>query len=527
MMKLSKRLTALLMALALMLTGAAALAEQAPVMPLTPQLVYDRGGAIETEVSLNVDAASVSGLVAMFGGGQQDEATSSIVDTVLSAVNKLKIKTVGNMANTFMTIGTDAGKLIDLQGVVNTELGDFAITTSLLPGIKLNLPQEMVKTMLSSQQQMSQQGAQMLALTATYGAAVTEYFTKNIAPAAQLVNEPVEVAGVGSFDNQVSFLLDNKTLAGMMNAVLDVFKQDSQTQQLLDDYLKTVATQQAALTNAEAAAATEGISMGSSDAPKDSKELIAQVDKAIANLNAEGDKKLANVAVLTSAASNATYVTMETLGSKGNAEAYITTLVTPTATGSDIKLELLAGVPSAQVSDGTATPDPAAEPAKVDWATLKAGVMDGSNYESTYVTADISHSADAASNVMNTGFDLSARMMGMVFGLNAKGSNSLAGEYASDAQIALSFMTPSPLVTINIKSAEAKEVPAAPVMDSLKAVTLSDKISDEDNQQLTEVLTKEGLPQLLENMKTALPEESALLIPMIQQSMSPAPTQAN
>ena len=57
-------------------------------------------------------------------------------------------------------------------------------------------------------------------------------------------------------------------------------------------------------------------------------------------------------------------------------------------------------------------------------------------------------------------------------------------------------------------------------------MTLAETMSEADQKTLTDVAMG-GLPALLERLKTALPEEGAVLAAMIQEAMQPAPATAN
>lgn len=533
MTNLTKRLAALLMAMVLSLAGLGALAEAAPMMPVTPQDVFARGGSIKTDLSLNLDAQALGSLMFLFTG-EADEASKSVTDTVLGAINKLKISTHATAKLSQLSIGTEKGELANLFAHVDTDKGELAVVTSLLPGLKLNPPENVLKALLDSQQQMTQQTVQMAALAMPYGEALTGYFTEQIVPKAEVMATPVEIASVGSFDNEVKFVVDNQMLAGLINALLDVFKQDENAKKLLDDYLKAASAQQAALGSGETEA---------NDAPKSSADMVGQIEAMVKTLTEDPGRKLANVSVFTSSATGETYVTTEAMGDEGKPEAMVTTLVSAKDGGSQIKVEVIAGQPTtedagmmaAEEAGEEAAAEEAAEampteeakeamaaPAMVDWQALKAGVLDGTNMETTVVSLTLNNATDTAGNQMLSDLALNLNTSGMSAGIQASGKNQLTGKYAAEGTLSLSVMSPSPLLTVSFSSMEAEDLPQMPDTEGLKSVALTEEMGEAETAPLAESLKTQGLPKLLENMKTALPEESALLVPMIQQALTPA-----
>ncbi|NLD34235.1 MAG: hypothetical protein GX653_04930, partial [Clostridiales bacterium] len=112
MMKLTKRLSALLLALAMMLTGLSALAE-APATPLEQpavMAVYERGNSLKTVMDVRLDAQTAMGLLGMMGALPADDASMQpLVTTVIEAINKLKTTMVSDNSNAAISIGTDGG----------------------------------------------------------------------------------------------------------------------------------------------------------------------------------------------------------------------------------------------------------------------------------------------------------------------------------------------------------------------------------------------------------------------------------
>jgi hypothetical protein len=65
-------------------------------------------------------------------------------------------------------------------------------------------------------------------------------------------------------------------------------------------------------------------------------------------------------------------------------------------------------------------------------------------------------------------------------------------------------------------------------MSNLTEVVLSEEMTEEDMAPLTKILTEQTLPQLMENLKKALPEEAGILMLLLQpQPEEGAITQVN
>ena len=91
-------------------------------------------------------------------------------------------------------------------------------------------------------------------------------------------------------------------------------------------------------------------------------------------------------------------------------------------------------------------------------------------------------------------------------------------DYKATGNMALSVMTPTPLLTVSVDTTEVTEKPALITTPEDKTVVLANEIKPEDEKLLGESLQK-GLPQLMENLNKALPEEGPLLSAMLQGMM--------
>jgi hypothetical protein len=511
MRTLSKRLAALLVALAMTLTGLGAAAEAA-LVPQTPEAVFARGNFIKSEMHMQVDPQALSGLLGLLGAGTDPntEQVMTIVNQVLSAINKLKATVIAGKDAMSMTAGTELAQIMDMQ--VSMKEGAQAITTNLLPGFKLTLPQDpklQQAQSLVERHKKAFQDMQFDKLAAPYADALNNFIMQTAAPKATLLPGPVEIADVGSFDTAMTFDIDSHMMAGLLEAMVSVLKQDTVVRQLLDSHLK-VAKDYPAIMQQGAAAAD----MAGGATPKDSAEMIAKLEEGITTLKGKPAKLIAHLGLYTNTTNSAFYATTVDKDSTG----MLTVAYLPLDKGHDLKISFLAkqDAPGYAAPAATATQAPAAT---VDWAAVKAGVLAGTDFSSILLTLDMKTVPDMTLNRQNTDFSMKMYVQGMQIGIQATGSNALAAPYASKAEMSLTFMSPTPLITFFYEDKEVSDAPTLPNETGLKVVELNEKaLVPEGELMLT--LQQTALPALVENLKKALPEESAILLAFIQQLTS-------
>ncbi len=516
MMAISKRLAALLVALAMTLTGLGVLAQAAPA-PQTPEDVFARGNYVKSEMRVQLDPQALSGLLALAGAGAdpETEQVMAVITQVLSAVNKLKAVAVSGKDTMSMTAGTELAQIMDMQ--VTTAEGAGFITSTLLPGLKLTLPQDPQVQQyqdLAQRHQKAFKEMQFDKLAAPYMEALDNYFKQAVAPKATLLPGTVEIAEVGSFDTAMTFDIDTHMMAGLMETMVVTLKQDTAVRQLLDSHLK-VGADYAAMMPKDAAASAD---VASGATPKDSAELIIKLEEGIVKLKGDPAELIARQGVYTNAANAAVYATTEDKDALG----LITVAYLPAAQGHELKVSLLARqeTPSFTAPDAAATQAPTAP---VDWDTVKAGVLAGTDF-STLITLDMKTVPDLASGKQDTNFDMKMFMQGIQIGLQAKGSSALAAPYANKGELSILFMSPTPLMSFFYEDSEVSQAPALPDDSSVQTMELNEAAMAPEGQ-LMQTLQQKALPALIENMMKALPEESEILLAFIQQLASPsAPT---
>lgn len=511
-MKLTKRLSALLLALAMMLTGLSALAE-APAMPLEQpavMAVYERGNSLKTVMDVRLDAQTAMSLLSTTGALPADDASMQpLVTTVIEAINKLKTTMVSDNSNAAISIGTDGGELLNLHTIVDVQSGEIAYTTSLLPQVKLTLPGEMTKVITDYQAQMQNMQA-AAALFTPYAQTIAQYFQENVG-AEKTEKGTFEVAEVGTYTTRIAFDLTTHQVSGLLAKLTEVFKADEAARKFMDDNLGLMA--------AQAAQPVEPGQMVtfSYDGPKDSAEMIAGLEQAVTEINGKEDQLLAYQTLYMNDETQAIYSQTEVppTAGDGSVNMLLTVDAKPSATGSDAKIILLVNPQAPAAAAGEAAP---AEPQPTDWNAVKAGILDGSNMSAMLVQANIVNNKDEASNALTGNVNVAVNMAGISLGITSDNTSTLTGEYKASGNFALSVLTPSPLLTISFESSEVSEKPTAPTSPEDKVVVIAEEVKPEDQQLLGEALQK-GLPQLLENLTKALPEEGPMLAAMLEGAM--------
>ena len=527
MTRLTKRLSALLIALAMMLTGLSAVAEAPAVQIELPQApvmaVMERGNAIQTVMDVKLDSQTAMGLLTMMGVTSPDDTSMQpVITAVIDAVNKLKTTTVSDMNNASISIGTESGELLNLHTVVDAQTGEISYATSLLPQLKISLPAEMTTAITDYQAQMQNMQA-AAALFTPYAQTITQYFQENIGK-DKTETGTFEVADVGTYTTRIVFDLTSYHSAGLVEKLAEVFKADEAARKFMDDNLTLMASQ-----------AAQPDSNTTYEGPKDSAELIAGLEQAVAELKGKEDQLLAYQTIYINDETNAVYTQTEVppTAGDGSVNMLVTVDAKPSAAGSDTKIIMLVNPqtpPSivmeeqpAETAEATETAETAEAPAAVepeptDWNALKAGILDGSNPSAMMVQANIANAKEEAANQEKSNVQVTLNMGGMNFGLTFDNTNTLTGDYKANGNMALSVMTPTPLLTVSVDTNEVAEKPSLVTSPEDKVVVLANEIKPEDEKLLGEALQK-GLPQLMENLNKALPEEGPLLSAMLQGMM--------
>lgn len=524
MLAKSKRIASFVVALMMMLGVISALAQQ-PAASALPgmegvalvQAALARGDSMTLKATIKVDEAMVSSLLGGMGGPSQSAELQQI-KTVLSALNKLQLNATYNNTNASFVLGTEKGELVTLQA--SGKDGQNTLTTNLLPGVKLTVDPSLGKSFAAAQGAMdSQAAAKMLTLAQPYANLVTKFVNDAVAQ-EKAEQGAFDFAEAGKYASRTQVTVTNQLVASLMEQLSAQFKQDKEAQALMDQMIKS---------NAPAA--------GTKQAPQTVEEMIAGMDKAAAELKAAAPASLFTVTAYT--AENAKAPQYFVVESPADAKDMfnVTVLDKPVENGNDLSISLVVLPQDPTVAGGekkttvvlqSATEKVAASPAAspaapaaaaTDWNALRQAVVSGENTKATLVNIQLKSNRQGDKQLSNIVIDM--RSAGMFVGINSEGENNLAGQAGGKGQFSLSFLTPTPMVTINYELAESKQAPVALAGNAAETVVLSEKTSEADSEKVKQALLTKGLPQLMQNLKTALPEEAETLVMALQG----APTQ--
>lgn len=521
MKHMSKRLSALLLALVFALTGLVAVAQEAP-QPMGPEAVYARGNSIKTQTVIKVEPEALRNIMREMNMlDSQDEQSAMALNTVLSALGKITTTIVSDEKLATYAMDTEHGKLLDGAVVIDQDKSEMYITNSLLPGLKVDYPKEIVQSILNAQKQAADM-QKMVQLFVPYGDAVGKYFVEEVMPKVETVEGLYSVATIGDFTSRSVLELDSGTLLGVLKAVHSVFKDDADMQAFWDNYVNTITQLQdsSPAPAAEEAQAQNTVPSG--------KELADALAKVIADGEAAEPVSFGTLTIYSGEDSQQYW---EFESKKGEEMPSFFLSLQQKGDEQDMEAKLALVIKGMSMDEMmAASPDASPKPeAPVDWAAEQAAIMDGSSLGGVLVLVDLKGGVDQAKNQMESNIKVSMHLMNTQLGITSQGTSSLTGEYQGNGQLSLSFMSPEPLVSVSFASQEVPGAPAFTPDADLKAITLpmQEDISAEDSELLGQAVMIKGLPQLIENLKTALPEEGPMLAAMLQNLLSQAPETPN
>lgn len=508
MKKMTKRLVALLMTLILALSGLVALAEQPAA--IGPEAVYARGNSVKTEIAVKVDVETVKGLIAMMNGtSEQDESSQLAMQSLLGALNKLKTTIISSKDTANYTVGTEQGSILDGEAMLDTVNSDAYLTISLLPGIKLSYPKEMIEVFTKAQQQAADI-QKMTELAVPYGDAMLKVVNEEILAKAKVSEEAYSIEGVGEFTKRYELEVNGTALLAFMKAYNDVFRNDKEMQAMFDSMVKSLSE----------------LENSSTDTAPTAADLIKQIDEAVAQgEQSEPEKAIFGQFTLYEDAEKNSY--FEFAGQDLDTAApqyFVSGHIVGDEKDVDMDLAVIvkgerATAPLPEMLNAEVTPEPA-KPEPADWDAIKAGIMDGSDMTGMLILVKLQAKEDQAANSATGHVTVNLQGMGMRMGVSSDSQTTLTGDYKASGKAALSFMTDSPLLTMEMTSEEITEAPVLKPADGLKAVTIQEEMSAEDQELLGNAAVGEGLPQLIEKLKVALPEEGPILAAMLESAIN-------
>lgn len=508
-----KKFAALMMAVMLVLGASSAFAQE--LKPDMRTSILNEGKNIKTQMRIEVDQVTLSSLLNMFGMGAQepDSGEQAAIDTMLNALNKMKFTSLQNLTSAYMSMGTDKGELLDVLAQTDLQTGEAGVTSSLMPGIKFSVPQDlfgMESTAsyddLIKSHNMQKISAWAESYLAIFNSLAEERFGKDYG----MQTGTFEVIDQGSFDQKMSLLVDTYLVAALMEAFLPTIKEDKIIKEHID-----------VLSSAPIAQAGD---MEVSQVKFD--EFIQELEKGLAKIKSESNEIIAKVDVYSNANNEAMYLQAELID-KGVPMALISLNTKPGKDQNDMHLSFLMTQNETNYEEelpaaGEATEEATEEPeAQVDWAALRESVLAGANAQGILLDMTVAEQKNQAENKQIVSTRINMFLMGLNVGFAVDSDTSLSGKYESESSFAISFLSPLPLITVYVSESETDEALPEVESDGLKEVVLSEEMSEEDTALLEETL-KSVYPELLEKLGVAMPEEAALLTVILGGAMNEA-----
>jgi hypothetical protein len=463
------RLAAFLLALTLMMTlGLTALA-QATLPGMIPA-ISQRGNLLKTEVEIDLNADTLIRLLEehILTPGTQDAEGMQEIRDIVAGINKLRATIIQGDHQSRILLKSEDEQILTFDVILDADTQLASITSSLLPGVRLSLPQEMLLSAVK-QQQADDPLSISAERVAPYAEAVTQFL-------AQLPDQTPEtpdegnyfIIGYGRFNKRETFDLDAKTALGLMASLLEVFKQDTQSQQMLDLSLKAQHEENPAEQQAFSSSA----------------DLISQLDKAIQEGQAQENRVIANHASYTRADGLALYTHTEFLSQD--------------ASQPNVLLNYYHEGNENQTFDITRF-------------TITIDHPESSPEHETTLSLTSYTSKDEAQNdeYRETTATLDSSMG--QFTLTTTNLLALTGDYGAQGTISLSAFGNKPLATLRYASQEVAQAPALPETAGLVTIDVGDSVSDEEGNLIAQTLVEKGLPDLF----TALPEEMTQLLGIV------------
>ncbi len=491
MKKNKTRILAVLMALMLSLGMVPALAE-APVTVPNLATLLESVGTMQYDVELNVNPGAVAMIMGL-SGQAPDEATMGMVNTLVSAVNKLKFNVLAGKEAISAVIGSDTAPLMELQAAMNPETFENHITTSMLPGTAISIDPAMIQKYMGQAAGLKMDPKKTMEIVQQHMAAIgglLNEFAAGFTPE----EGSFTVEGYGTFTKRTQVTLTTHMLADLLQKMADIYNGAPVHKETMEKILS----------------ATNSLQEGAGTA-QEIPDIGKQLDEA-----AKKGKEEPDMPVLTGfvyEGENATYIDG----------------MTPPEAGSQMKLDLLfskqGGLNQTKIKVIVKSPSYGAEAAAQaapDWAAIEKDILGGQNYSDALVNVAINNTGELPQ--MSTEVTADVVAGGMNIGLKVN-SNSRLDTLESKFDFSVSLMSPEPMLTLSVSSKPTEEQPAAPVLDGATPIVLKEEMGEEENSLLQASLAK-AIPDLFTRIGAAVPEEAPALIQMIQELMAPKPTSA-
>lgn len=497
-----KGLTALLLALVLSLTGLAALAESAPTAPY-----------VQTSVALDINKVAVADILtqaSMEESGEQiplfDAQTLETLDVILDSINKVGLRFISGPGLHTVTLETEEDVLFDLQLVDDAESPLSTITTSLLPDIAIRAPRDVLKTFIDVTPTEDALVTQPKVGQA-YTEAIEAYFTNQVPSLENAVPGTYEIEDAGTFTRRTSFEVDNKMLLGLSTALLDVFKQDEEAQEVVAFLLSSVSDLER-----EVVAQLEGeIPADNTDPfqmPGDVQELITSIETAIKEAGEGENKQIGTQTIYETEDGLRTYVETQINGESATEPRVLIAVLNEDGQNGQDHLN--------RVTIITDYPDGETHQAASDWTKLKHAISDGSNLQDSMIVFSSQTALAEAQQAQVHSSQISLQDHNGTYAL-VSGSVTYLESGNEEGSTSLFLLSNQPLISVyyNKQVLGDGDVPALHSLEGRTEIFFDDGVDAAEEQQLGTVMETQGVPELMVNIAQSLPEEAERIIAML------------
>lgn len=491
------RVLAFVLALGLSLSLGSALAQS------TPSPKY-----LQTELTLDINKAAMAEILGqMLLSDESGEAAALFdkesldsLDVLLDAINKIWMRVISGPGLNTLTLDTEEDILFDIQLVDDQEGPLATVTTSLLPGAAIRVPQDVMKEFIGVLPT-----TDALATQPEWGQAYTDaieaYFVSQVPGSQEAVPGAYEMEGAGSFTKRTSFTVDSHMILGMIQALLDVVKQDAAAQEMVTLLMTS-------------SAAEEQPDEGAAPAPKDAQELIASLEQALSEAAREEPRELGTQTIYQTDDGLRTYVeTLLNARSAAEPRLLITLLNEDGENGQDNlnQLIIITDNPDGETHSQQET----------DWDNLLQRITDGSNTEDSVISLTSQTAVFGPQQKKLHNAQIGLQDHNGTYAL-VSGTMTDLTDGSEEGSTSLFLLANEPLISVYYtqKPLGDGEVPALPSMEGRMQVYFGDGVDAQEEQRLGGILETRGLPNLIINIAQALPEEAERIIAMLMASQT-------
>jgi hypothetical protein len=509
----SKRLLAIVISIA-MLLPILAFAQEAPCASRMQEMLKS-GKKIEStasfEISKDFFEMIMSSLSAqdMDQSGEEAEQQAKLKEAVFNMLSKLRIDFVSSMEGFSGTVGSEKAPLFDMAGKIAVETDEILISTGLIPGyvLDIKLPEGMMKKELEAQ------NPEKIAKIKEAVEKTFESYAEGVLKPAFEKSEGNFIINDKEFDVNYAGMLDTHMVAKLIQIVAEFIDSNEEIKDAIEVGLEsqkaaiqtgtdtlddlglegTVEDEEKKLEKAKA-----GISLEKQ--PESADDVIEQMNGKAKEMLDKDAENVANISFYENTESKD--VLAEIMPVESN--AFISTYVSKAGKNMDFKM-----IVKNNADDGSETDKPEEE--NVDWKKLEEDIVNGTDFDSMLIKV----AAKDASDDDNLGTDVKFDVLssGMPISIHSTVSETKAGEYKYEQKIAVTFMYPEPIITININAKESDKT-IADVAEGEKIV-LNEEDAEEASAKIGETMSENAPAILLQNLPLAFPEEADIIISSI------------